>query len=279
MSAEEEKIEQEIASNLKLPDINLLNKQPKFKVDIRYQKTITKKYIKSFLYKLNTFQYFNDLIELFNELKYSHLMVLCNYRFSSEFNPDLKESYNWKLKYHFENSVYRYYSFWELIGRFLNSYFDLRLEFDKNDYHKEGNFFFGRDVYPKIHTKYYHNYLAELFEIYESSKEIFDYRIEKTHKSNPSLEGVDLFDSVRTIMEDRTLTELRIRNNYSAEKLKKLSEEIYENIVHTLEMLGIFYEVGHDEVEFLDKEDPYKSVITIPTKEEIIKINQIINKS
>lgn len=279
MCDQEEKIELEITSKLKLPDINLLNKQINFKVDQHNQNTISKKYIKAFLYKLNSIQYFNDLIELFNELKYSHIMVLCNHRFSIELNPELKDSYNWKLKYYFENSVFRYYSFWELTGRFLNSYFDLRLEFDKKDYNKEGKFFFGRDVYPKIRTKYYHNYLAELFEIYESSKEIFDYRVEKTHKSNPSLEGVNIFDAVRKFVENRTITELRIRDNFSSDKLKYLSEDIYDKIVHSLETLGKFFEVGHDEVEFLDKEDPYKSVIKIPTKEEIIKINQIVNRS
>ena len=274
MSTEEEKIELEVSASLRLPDINLLNKSLKFDYDFRKPENLTKKYIKSFLFKLNSFQIFNDLIELFNEIKYSHLISLCNYRFSLELIPEMKDAYIWKLKYHFENSVYRYYSYWELMGQLLNSYFDLRFEFDKK---KKGIFYF-KDVYRKVREKYYHKHLVSLFEIYESSKLIFDYRINKTHKINPSLDGVNIFDAVRTIMDNQTKTELRIREGYSVDKLKILSDNIYKNTLDSLETLGKFYEVGHDEVEFLDKEDPYKTVIIKLTKEEIIRINQLINK-
>ena len=223
----EEEIELEVSSSLKLPDINILNKSLKFEYDFRDPQKINIKYIKSFLFKLNSFQIFNDIIELFNEIKYSHLNTLCNYRFMNDLNPEMKESYKWKLKYHFDNSVYRYYSFWELIGQLLNSYFDLRFEFNKK---RRGVFYF-KDVYSKVCEKYYHKYLAELFEIYESSKEIFNYRITKTHKSNPTIEGMNILDAIRTIKDNQTKTELRIRENYSSNKIKALSENIYNNIL------------------------------------------------
>lgn len=274
MSSEKEKIEIEVSSSLKQPDINFLNKTIKFEYDFRNPKYVTKKYVKSFLFKLNSFPIFNDLIELFNEIRYSHTRAICNYRFSLELNPEMKDTYVWKLKYHYENSVYRYYSYWELIGQFLNSYFDLRFEFDK----KNRGIFYFKDVYKKVQEKYYHKYLVILFEIYESSKTIFDYRKKKTHKINPTLDGKNIFDSVRTIIDKQTKTELRIRESYSADKLKILSDNIYKNTLNALETLGRFYEVGHNEVQFLDKEDPYKTVIIKPTKEEIIRINQLVNK-
>jgi hypothetical protein len=170
--------------------------------------------------------------------------------------------------------VFRYYSYWELIGQFLNYYFDLRFDFDK----KRRGIFYFKDVYRKVGEKYFHKYLVSLFEVYESSKTIFDYRTKKTHKINPSLDGKNIFDSVRTIIDNQTKTALRIRESYSADKLKILSDNIYNNTLNALETLGRFYEVGHKEVQFLDKEDPYKTVIIKPTKEEIIRINQIVNK-
>jgi len=263
---EERKIELEVAATLKLPDINLLNRNVHFSYDERYKERLTDKYVQSFLCKLRSLQYFIDLIELFNEIKFSHIKTLANYRFSRELNNKKKDEYSWQMKYYFENSIYRYYSYWELIGCFFNSFFDLRLELDKKNHNKEGKFFFARDVYPMIQAKYYHKYLAQLFEVYESSQKIFDYRIKKTHKNNPTIEGTNFDEVVRYIMENEDKYELRIRENYSIDSIKQLSEQIYQNILDTLEILGNFFEVGHDEIELLGKGNLYDSRIIIPNK-------------
>ena len=152
-----------------------------------------------------------------------------------------------RFKYYVENAIYRYYSFWEYVGRFFNEYYDLKLDVNQKDLSKEKDFYFARQVLKIVIKDYYHKILTDILELWAKSKEVFDYRIIKTHKHNPRIGEKILKMTKEQTPKGRTL-KFDVGKEYSGSDFLKLLMISHKHSRLALEYISDFFDIGHSEV-------------------------------
>lgn len=266
-----------------LPDIELkfIDKEIQLKYDRDEKHKFNKWYIHTTLLKIFALEYFNNLIEFFAEIRYATITVKCYISQIKEYDLTEEENndYKWICKFYIESAVYRYYSFWEIVGRFFNAFFNLKLEVGKKYPEKENSYFFGRQVIEKIVVKFSHPLLYQLLEIWGDSNNILEYRSEKTHISNPNLEGMPTIEIIKKYIEEKTEAELKFKKGYSIDYLEKLLNDIYYNSKKSLELLSILLDIGHQEIQIIQKDELEHSNIIIPDFKFIEEFNRLVREN
>ena len=107
-------------------DIKLLKKSISFSYNKQESSKFTEYYFKSTLLKWYSMPYLDDLYQIFYEIRYSYIRHKSHLElyYKIKNNNQNKEIHSWRNKYYTENLIYRYYSLWEMIGRFFNCYFN-----------------------------------------------------------------------------------------------------------------------------------------------------------
>lgn len=233
-------------------------------------------YVREQANKICALEYFNNLLEVFSEIRYSAISAECcrellKYELASE---DEKSELIWRFKYYAESAIYRYYSFWEYVGRFFNEYLGLQLEVDKTDYNREKDFHFARQVLDIVLKKYYHKLIAFIFELWGKSKDVFDYRIIKTHKHNPRL-GENLFQLTQKRTNKGRTIKFDVGTEYTGVDLVKLLMITHKHSRMTLEYISEFFDIGHTYTQKNIRE-PDKPLIIIPDQKTIQQFQKIL---
>ena len=262
-------------------DIELLNKSITFRYDKEHPELFTEHYIRATLFKWYSMFYLTDLHQLYLEVRYSYVRFLCHLEFynSRGVVENQRIEHQWKMKYYAESAIYRYYSVWEIIGRFINAYFNLKLDENKKNKKTGKKFFFQKDVMKVVTKKYYHPLLSKIFELHGRGQEILKYRIIKTHMKNPKIEGASAHEMVKEIIGDRSKFILSREDEITIDELTALCENLYYCSKESIEYCGRFFDIGHDEAKHLEKDEkPEISKIIVPKPEVIKSINLMLAK-
>lgn len=272
-----EELRKKVASNIPNIDPKILEKS----ISIEYKQSesykYTQHYITSQTNKIYAFNYFLDLADLFNEIRYSVISAECCRELLK--NPEAqlqeKQKLGWRFKYYVDSTIYRYYSFWEYVGRFFNEYFDLQLDVDKKDYEKEKDFFFARQVLNILIKDYNHKILKSILELWAKSKDIFDYRIIKTHKRNTRVGEQILKMTKERTAQGRTL-KFDVGKEFTGDDLLCLLMSTHKNARMALTNISEFFDIGHNEVSKNTSQPDTKSLILIPDTKTILQFQKIV---
>ncbi|MBX3006383.1 MAG: hypothetical protein KF816_00010 [Melioribacteraceae bacterium] len=272
-----DELRNKIAETIQNIDPKILDKS----ISIEFKQSEAFKYTQQYetaqankIYALN---YFFDLVDLFNEIRYSAISAECCRELLKKSEAQLHErqELGWRFKYYVDSAIYRYYSYWEYVGRFFNEYFDLKLDVDKKDNEKEKDFYFARQVLNILIKEYSHKILVSLLELWAQSKEVFDYRIVKTHKRNTRIGEEILKLTKERSAEGRTL-KFDVGKDYSGDDLLRLLKSTYKNARLGLGYISEIFEKGHDEFIKNSSEKENKSHIIIPDTKTILQFQKII---
>lgn len=227
--------------------------------------------------KIHAFNYFLFLVEIYNEIRYSAVSAECCRALIK--NPDATKSdineLGFQFKYYVDSAIYRYYSYWEIVGRFFNEYFDLKLDINPKDYEKEKGFYFGREVLDKIIKEYDHKMVLDVISFWEKSKNIFDYRTIKTHNRNTRV-GEEILKMTK-VREPRGRTlKIDVGKEFSFADLLKLLMDSHKYSRLTLGIFRKFFDLKPDEFEMLKKNSGSKSLILIPDNKTIYQFQKIV---
>ena len=257
-------------------NIKLLDKSVTLKYNREEVNKFTESYIKSVLFKWYAMPYFNDLNQIYYEIRYSFVRAKSHIELHKKTDYDNinQNIHAWRIKYYSENLIYRYYSLWELVGRFLNCYFNLKLDVSSKKPEKEKTFFFS-DVLKIVTAKYNHHLLLELFQIWGNNQRIFKYRMIKTHKRNPVLENTPASEFVRKYVQDKSTFTLKKSEGVSIQKFEDICEQVLNSSKRIIELCGIFFDIGHDEVQKLEKVKEKPKIITLEMK-SINSLNKML---
>lgn len=227
--------------------------------------------------KFHSLNYFLYLTEIFNEIRYAAISAECCLELSKNEDATKKdlEDLGYRFKFYVDSSIYRYYSFWEIVGRFFNEYFDLQLEVNQKNYDKEKGFYFGRDVLDKIIRDYEHKMLIEILTLYEKSKNIFEYRTLKTHKRNTRI-GEQILKLKKERKPNGRTLKIDIGKEFSFNELLKLLMDSHKFARLTIEIIRKFFDLAPDEFEMFKKKNKAKSLIIIPDEKTVTKFQKII---
>lgn len=262
--------------------LELLDKNVALNYDEKYPERFNEKYLRSVLFKWYSMYYLTDLVQLYKEVRFSYIKFLYHIECFRNQNNDksMEATHKWKMKYYAESAIYRFYSVWEIIGRFINSYFNLKLDENKKNKKTEKKFYFQRDVLRVVSKKYYHPKLSKIFELHGEGQDILKYRIIKSHKKNPKIEGDSAFEMVKKVFEDKSHFILTKQDELSIDDFEKLCEKLYYIMKESIEICGRFFDVGHDETKYLEKnEKQEKSNIIVPSPKLIKSINIILSRN
>lgn len=237
----------------------------------------TQQYVSSQANKMYALNYFFDLADLYNEIRYSTISAECCRELMKTTEAQLheKQELGWRFKYYVDSAIYRYYSFWEYVGRFFNEYFDLKLDVNKKDYEKEKEFNFARQVLNILIKDYNHKILLSILELWAKSKDIFDYRIIKTHKRNTRIGEQILKITKQRNAKGRTL-KFDVGKEYTGDDLLRLIMSTHKNSRLTLGYISEFFDIGHDEIIKSAVQPESKSLILIPDTKTIIQFQKIV---
>ena len=257
-------------------DIELLQKKVTLKYVEEDSKNFTGKYYRSVLFKWLSYPILYDIYTLFTEIRYSYLYVLSFQEIKKEQKSESHVFFiDWKIKYYSENAIFRYYSLWEYTGRFFNTYFNLKLDQGKKNITKEQRFYFSRNVLKIIIKKYNHHLLVKLFELWGKNHDLLDYRSKKTHFDNPNLSNINSFTFNKSFLERKTKHSLVRKEGIKIDEFIEKCNRIFNVSLEVVNILFKFYDIGHSQVEKLEKEINVSNIIK-PNISEVAKYSSSI---
>ena len=227
--------------------------------------------------KFHSLNYFLYLVEIFNEIRYAAISAECCRELlkNKEATKDDLEELGYRFKFYVDSAIYRYYSFWEIVGRFFNEYFDLKLDIDQKNYDKEKGFYFNREVINRIIKDYDHKLLVEVISYWENSQNIFEYRTIKTHTRNTRV-GNEILKLTKIKEPSGRTLKIDVGKEFTFNELLKLLMDCHKYARMSLEVLRQLFDLKPDEFEMLKKDYTPKSSILLPDNKTIFQFQKIV---